>query len=87
MEFHELNEMVQNEGLAHLKVLAKFGLELGRLYVDTLRGSKHANTKELVCNADKGTWKLAFAFDPARKATLTVVESNQVARKRGFITI
>jgi hypothetical protein len=46
LEFDELNEIVQNECLAHLKVLEKFGPELGRPHVDTLKGSKHFNMKE-----------------------------------------
>lgn len=46
LEFDELNEIVQNECLAHLKVLEKFRPELGRPHVDTLKGSKHFNMKE-----------------------------------------
>ena len=67
LEFDELNEIVQNECLAHLKVLEEFGPELGRPHVDTLKGSKHSNMKELRFYADNGVWRLVFAFDPRRK--------------------
>ena len=42
LEFDELNELVQDECFANLKVLEKFGPELGRPHVDTLKGSKHS---------------------------------------------
>ena len=74
LEFDELNELVQNECLAHLKVLEKFGPELGRPHVDTLKGSTHSNMKELRFSADNGVWRLAFAFafDPTRKGILLI---------------
>ena len=34
--------------------------------VDTLKGSRHANMKELRFDADQGVWRIAFAFDPER---------------------
>lgn len=39
-EFNELSESVQDECFAHLKLLEKFGPELGRPHVDTLNGSQ-----------------------------------------------
>ncbi len=71
-EFDALNENVQDECLAHLKLLQKFGPNLKRPHVDTLNGSKHANMKELRFNANDGVWRIAFAFDPKRKAILLV---------------
>jgi len=62
-EFDGLNEKVQDEALAHLKLLEKFGPSPGRPHVDTLNGSKHSNIKELRFNADNGVLRLAFAFD------------------------
>jgi len=72
LEFDELPQVVQNECLAHLKILEKFGPELGRPHVDTLKGSKHFNMKELRFNADNGVWRIAFAFDPTRQAIVLV---------------
>lgn len=71
-EFDELDEDVQDECLAHLKLLRKFGPNLKRPHVDTLNGSKHANMKELRFNANDGVWRIAFAFDPKRKAILLI---------------
>ena len=69
-EFDELSEAVQDAILAGARLLAKFGSSLQRPHADTLNGSKHANMKELRCNADNGVWRIAFAFDPDRKAIL-----------------
>ena len=51
-------------------LLESFGPDLGRPKVDTLKGSKHSNMKELRFSVDQGVWRVAFAFDPKRKATL-----------------
>ena len=40
--------------------------------MDTLNGSRHANMKEMRFSAADGEWRLAFAFDPARRAVLLV---------------
>jgi hypothetical protein len=39
---------------------------------DTLNDSRHANMKELRFSAAGGEWRVAFAFDPKRKAILLV---------------
>jgi hypothetical protein len=69
-EFKTLPEAVQNELTACVAVLRIFGPQLGRPGVDTLKGSRYANMKELRFNADDGVWRFAFAFDPQRKAIL-----------------
>jgi hypothetical protein len=67
-EFEALSEEVQ-DGLAALLVLLRYsGPHLGRPRVDTLKGSRHANMKELRLDADNGVWRFAFAFDPERRA-------------------
>lgn len=71
-EFEAMAEAVQDELLAQLKVLERFGPELGRPHADTLNGSKHSNMKELRFKADNGVWRVAFAFDPDRKAILLI---------------
>jgi hypothetical protein len=63
---------VQTEILALARLLRRFGPQLGRPRVDTLKGSRHANMKELRFSANDGEWRLAFAFDPKRKAVLLV---------------
>jgi len=46
-ELSELREPVQIEMLAHARLLARFGPQLGRPQVDTLNGSRYSNMKEL----------------------------------------
>ena len=67
-EYEALAHEVQDELLAHLKVLEEMGPQLGRPRVDTLKGSEHANMKELRFDAGDGVWRFAFAFDPKRRA-------------------
>ncbi|MGD0117094.1 MAG: type II toxin-antitoxin system RelE/ParE family toxin [Candidatus Binatus sp.] len=67
-EFEALDEAVQDELLAHLKLLEQFGPQIGRPRVDTLNDSRHANMKELRFQAAGGVWRFAFAFDPGRRA-------------------
>ena len=69
-EFDDLDAQVQTEVLALSRLLQRFGPQLGRLRVDTLKGSRYANMKELRFSVANGVWRLAFAFDPARKAVL-----------------
>jgi hypothetical protein len=67
LEFEALDVAVQDELLAHVAVLETFGPQLGRPRVDTLKGSRHRNMKELRFEAADGVWRFAFAFDPHRK--------------------
>ncbi len=71
-EFDALSPAVQDELLAMMGLLKQFGPGLGRPRVDTLKGSRHANMKELRFDADNGVWRVAFAFDPKREAMLLV---------------
>ena len=69
-EYRKLPEDVQDELLAHIEVLEQIGPQLGRPRVDTLKGSRHTNMKELRFNAANGVWRFAFAFDPERTAII-----------------
>jgi hypothetical protein len=71
-EFDALHESVRAEILALSLVLEQFGPQMSRPRVDTLKGSRHANMKELRFSAADGEWRVAFAFDPKRKAILLV---------------
>jgi hypothetical protein len=71
-EFDALHEDVRMEILALSLILEQFGPRLGRPRVDTLNGSRHANMKELRFGAADGEWRVAFAFDPKRRAILLV---------------
>src|SRR3990167_6404259 len=72
VEFDELSLEVQDELLSHALLLEKFGPQLGRPWVDTLKGSKYSNMKELRFKAKNGVWRVAFAYDPKRQAILLV---------------
>jgi hypothetical protein len=71
-EFLALRQGVQDELLAVARLLAEYGPQLGRPFVDTLKGSKHPNMKELRFGAAGGVWRVAFAFDPRRHGILLV---------------
>ncbi|KAB2943478.1 MAG: type II toxin-antitoxin system RelE/ParE family toxin [Hyphomicrobium sp.] len=71
-EFDQFSQAVQDELLAHARLLEEFGPSLARPNVDTLKGSGHENMKELRFKADDGVWRVAFAFDPRRRAILLV---------------
>jgi hypothetical protein len=83
-EFDALDEPVRIEILALARLLERFGPHLGRPHVDTLNGSRHANMKELRFGAADGTWRVAFAFDPKRKAILLVAGDKSGVNERAF---
>ena len=70
--------------LSHASTLAMFGPELGRPLVDTLGGSRHANMKELRFSWEGGAWRVAFAFDPLRRAILLVAGDKRGKDQRRF---
>jgi hypothetical protein len=83
-EFADLREDVQDELLAQAKLLEEFGPTLGRPRVDTLKGSRHPNMKELRFDAADGAWRVAFAFDPKRQGILLVAGDKSGGSERRF---
>lgn len=83
-ELDDLPEAVQDETLALMGLLRQFGPTLGRPRVDTLKGSRHANMKELRFDAANGVWRIAFAFDPKRRAILLVGGDKSDSSKTRF---
>ena len=83
-EFATLTESLQDELLAHSLLLRDFGPGLGRPTVDTLKGSKHANMKEMRFAWEGEVWRVAFAFDPERQAVLLVGGDKGGADQRRF---
>jgi hypothetical protein len=83
-EFEALLEDLQDELLAHAKLLATFGPNLGRPTVDTLKGSRHSNMKELRFSWSGQVWRVAFAFDPQRQAIVLVGGDKSGADQRRF---
>src|SRR6266498_1291731 len=84
LEFDSLHEDVQTEILALSRLLQQFGPQLGRPRVDTLKGSRHSNMKELRFSAADGEWRVAFAFDTKRKAILLVAGDKSGTSEKRF---
>ena len=83
-EFEKLSESVQDSTAELSGYLAQFGPQAGRPWVDTLKGSKHSNMKELRFKADDGVWRIAFAFDPERQAVLLVAGDKSGTNQQTF---
>jgi hypothetical protein len=69
---------------AATKLLADSGPQLGRPHADTLKGSRHANMKELRLEAANGEWRAAFAFDPERNAIVLVAGDKSGGSQKRF---
>ena len=83
-EFRNLHKQVQDEIYAVAHLLEQFGPQLGRPQVDTLNGSRHANMKEMRFGVANGEWRLAFAFDPKRRAMLLIAGDKSGGSARRF---
>ncbi len=76
---------MQDGLLTVIELLTLSGPALGRPHSDTLAGSNYSNMKELRFNADGGVWRVAFAFDPKRRAMILVAgDKAGVAQKRFY---
>jgi hypothetical protein len=88
----ELEESERNTGSSAVReevaalalLLRQFGPHLRRPHCDTLKGSKHANMKELRFTLPDGEWRVAFAFDPRRSAILLVGGSKSGTSEKRF---
>lgn len=65
---HDLPARDWTRRLARVDLIAEQGPGLGRPVVETIKGSRHANMKEL----RSGTIRVLFAFDPIRQAVLLI---------------
>lgn len=83
-EFFALPKDVQDETLVMTRLLQQFGPQLGRPRVDTLKDSRHANMKEMRFDAADGVWRVAFAFDPRRRAILLVAGDKSGGSEKRF---
>jgi hypothetical protein len=79
---------VRRELASMIILFQDLGPHLKRPHRDTLKGSKHANMKELRFGAANGVWRVAFAFDPRRQAVLlTSGDKSGVSQKRFYKTL
>lgn len=85
-EFDALDGQARDNLLAAAKAVKLAGPQAGRPYVDTLKGSKHANMKELRFEGQNGNeeWRAAFAFDPERRAVILVAGAKQGVSEKRF---
>lgn len=83
--FNEQSELLQDEVLAALKILSEFGPNLGRPQVDTVKGSRFSNMKELRIQHAGHPIRAFFAFDPKRQAiVLCIGDKTGVNEKRFY---
>ena len=83
-EFEALPLEVQDELYSQTKWIKQFGPQTGRPHVDTLKGSEYSNMKELRFDAADGVWRVAFAFDPKRRAILLVAADKSGISEKKF---
>ena len=83
-EYRSLPIAVRRTLLANANLLRRHGPQLGRPHVDTLNGSRHTNMKEMRFTAARGTWRVAFAFDPRRNAILLIAGDKSGRPSRQF---
>lgn len=76
-------EGLQDEALARLELLKERGPLLARPYVDTLKGSKLSNLKELRFDYDKAPIRILFAFDPKQQGII-LLGGNKQGDKRWY---
>jgi hypothetical protein len=65
-------------------LLKRDGPLLGRPWADTLKCSRHANMKELRPTVNKLEWRVAYAFDPERRAILLVAAAKGGTNDKRF---
>ena len=68
----ELDDDAKEAIYKNLLILKEFGPSLGRPYVDSVKGSRHENMKELRVSNKKRVFRILFAFDPKRSAILLI---------------
>jgi len=70
--------------LAHSRLLREYGPQFGRPRVDTLKGSRHANMKEIRLGEADDEWRDVLAFGPERRALLLVAGDRSDGSERRF---
>lgn len=85
--FLGLDAAEQQDVLAAILVLEKFGPALGRPYVDSLKGTdKVKNLKELRVQHKGRPFRVFFAFDPLRQAVM-LCGGDKTGDKRFYATM
>ena len=67
-----------------VRLLMQLGPQLPRPYADTLKGSRYPNMKELRVRAGRSLIRIAFAFDPTRRAILLTAGDKRGQNEKRF---
>lgn len=74
---------LQDQILIYRNLLKQYGPTLSRPRVDSIKGSKFTNMKELRVQWKGHPWRILFAFDPKRRSIL-LVGGNKHGDKRWY---
>lgn len=83
-EWKALPPEVRRQGDEKIILLGEKGHRLGSPHVKPLRLSQHSKMKELRFQVLRVHWRIAFAFDPSRKAVLLAAISKQDNQQRRY---
>ncbi len=78
-----LSEAEQDSVAVKIGLLRAHGPNLGRPTVDTVRGSRHANMKELRVQHAGEPYRVLFCFDP-RRAAILLAGGNKTGNDRWY---
>jgi len=81
--WESLTEAEQTSLRSDVKLLMERGPQLGRPSVDSIKGSRHSNMKELRTQARGKPLRAFFTFDPRRSAIL-LIGGNKTGDKRFY---
>jgi hypothetical protein len=84
--FESLDEGQQDAVREDIAILERSGPSLGHPFVDTLKGSRHTNMKELRTMHGRRHLRSFFAFDPRRTAIL-LIGGDKTGDKRFYQTM
>jgi hypothetical protein len=70
--FETLDRTQRRAVVSDIEILERFGPSLGRPHVDSIKGSKHSNMKELRTIHARRHLRSFFVFDPRRTAILLI---------------
>ncbi|MCG1031494.1 type II toxin-antitoxin system RelE/ParE family toxin [Bacillus amyloliquefaciens] len=82
--FHHQKQALKEDVLAALHILSKYGPQLGRPWVDTVKASQYTNMKELRIQHAGDPIRTFFAFDPGRQAIILCAGNKTGAGDKHF---
>lgn len=69
-EFREFSPQLKKDLGSVIDAVRRVGPTLARPQVDTIKGSRHANMKEMRVPSEADWYRFAFAFDPKQQAVV-----------------